>query len=423
MLTAGNLPHVPLETQAFARSGGAGDAVDGVVPRIVVEPPTAEDLAAVLAWASANRLAVVIRGGGTKLDWGRRPASLDVLLSTRPLHRVVMHEHADLTATVQAGATVVDTNRELARHGQFLPVDSAFEGATIGGVIATNDSGPLRLRYGTPRDILIGLRLATADGRLVKAGGNVVKNVAGYDLCRLMSGSFGSLAAIVSATFKLSPLPHTSSTVMAHFNDPAGVAAALAAVTSSQLEPAALDLRGILGRSSPAGGSYTLLVRFASAPAATRAQVEQAQAILASAPTEVVTGTADVALWQRHQRPLWNTTGAVVRASWLPAATERVLTLFEEWSRAGASGELVARAATGTGLLAITGEAATQIATIEAMRSRSDLLRHVTVVRASAEVKDRIDVWGPLGDAGTLGAAVKHVFDPAGILNAGRGPV
>jgi glycolate oxidase FAD binding subunit len=155
------------------------ESIDGVLPRDTIEPASAEDLAAALASAVRQHASVVIRGGGTKMGWGRTPAPVDMLLSTKRLNAVVAHEHADLTATIQAGARLADVNRALARHGQFLPIDSAFDEATIGGAVATNDSGPLRHRYGTPRDLLIGIRLALTDGRLIKAGGNVVKNVAG----------------------------------------------------------------------------------------------------------------------------------------------------------------------------------------------------------------------------------------------------
>ena len=230
------------------RAGGAADAVDDVIPSLVVEPAEAEGVAAILAWASQQRLSVVLRGGGTKLSWGRRPSPIDLVLSVRRLNRVVTHEHADMTATIQAGVTIEAANRELARHGQCLAVESAFEGATIGGAIATNDSGPLRHRFGTPRDLLIGIRMVTPDGRVVKAGGSVVKNVAGYDVGRLMSGSFGALAAIVSATFKLVPLPQASRTVTARFERPEALIAAVERITTSQLEPISCDVQ--IGRAS-----------------------------------------------------------------------------------------------------------------------------------------------------------------------------
>ncbi len=195
------------------REAGAADAIDGVLPRLIVEPDSAEGLAAALAAASREGRATVLRGGGTKLGWGRVPTGVDLLLTTSRLNSLLVHRHGDLTATVGAGVTLATLNETLAEHGQWLPLDSAFDDATIGGILATNDAGPLRHRYGTPRDLLIGIRLALADGRIVKAGGNVVKNVAGYDLGKLVSGSFGCLAAIVDATFKLLPRPQASATL------------------------------------------------------------------------------------------------------------------------------------------------------------------------------------------------------------------
>jgi len=177
-------------------------------------PNTPVEMAEMLRRASEQKLSVVLRGAGTKLDWGRPPQRIDATLSTRGLYRLIAHQHGDLTATIEAGATLREVNVALSLHGQWLPLDPPFASeATIGGILATNDSGPLRHRYGTPRDLVIGTAVATADGVLAKSGGQVVKNVAGYDLSKLLAGSFGSLAAIVNATFKLSPLPAASRTL------------------------------------------------------------------------------------------------------------------------------------------------------------------------------------------------------------------
>ncbi len=228
--------------RGLARRADAPDAIEGVLPQFVVEPHSAEALAAVLGWSSKEGLSVVLRGNGTKLEWGRRLPSIDLVVSTRSLNRVLAHQHGDLTATIEAGATLADVGRDLGRHGQWLPLAGSFAQATVGGTVATNDSGPLRHRHGTPRDLLIGIQLALADGHLVKSGGNVVKNVAGYDLGKLMSGSFGSLAAIVSATFKLAPLPASSSTIVATFRNLEALAEAAASIGASQLEPVAFDV-------------------------------------------------------------------------------------------------------------------------------------------------------------------------------------
>ena len=387
-----------------------------MVPRQVIEPASAEDLAAALASAAQQRASVVIRGGGTKIEWGRPPAPIDILLSTKRLDKLVAHEHADLTATMQAGARIADVNGELARHGQCLPIESPFEGATIGGAIATNDSGPLRHRYGTPRDLVIGVRLALTDGRIIKAGGNVVKNVAGYDLGKLVSGSFGSLAAIVSATFKLSPLPAASNTLVARFESSDALVVALDAIRDSQLEAATCEVH-----TSPS----RLLLKFESTPGALNAHVQQARALVGGATCQVVAGTTEVELWREYSSAPWTSPGMIVKASWLPASLRDVLAFVQEMS-ASAPVELSGRAAIGSGLVRVEGDLSAQRRVVEQMRARggsAPLFRHVVVLRASTELKQQVDVWGSLGDAAALGAAVKDALDPHGILNARRGPV
>src|SRR5437867_10661307 len=190
-----------------------------------VRPGSGVEVAAALRHAADARQSIIIRGAGTKLGWGREPGPVDAILDMRGLNRVLEHQYGDMTATIEAGATLGDVNRALAQHGQWLPLDPPrADEATIGGILATNDSGPLRHRYGTPRDLVIGIQLATTDGVLSQAGGRVVKNVAGYDLGKLITGSFGSLAAIVSATFKLSPLPAASNTLWLDVPDAAALA-------------------------------------------------------------------------------------------------------------------------------------------------------------------------------------------------------
>jgi len=403
------------------------ESIDGILPRETIEPASAEDVAATLASAAQRRVSVVIRGGGTKMGWGRTPASVGVLLSTKRLNALVAHEHADLTATVQAGARLDDVNRALARHGQWLPIESAFEESTIGGAIATNDSGPLRHRYGTPRDLLIGIRLALADGRLIKAGGNVVKNVAGYDIGKLISGSHGSLAAIVSATFKLLPLPGASATLMAKFQRTDALVDALAAIIGSQLEASAIEVR--TGASEEKSGGavfgrpYRLLLKFESTPGALDAHLQKARALLGDASCEVVSSQSESDFWREHTRAPWISSGMIVKLAWLPASLDTVLAHVDDLRASANDVELIGRAAIGSGLLRVDANSRIQRNIVERLRSRTDVFRHVVVLRADAQLKQQLDVWGPLGGAGALGSAVKHALDPVGILNAGRGPV
>src|SRR5688500_5647045 len=290
------------------RAGTAADRVDGEVPPQVAEPDTPQAFADALKHASAERLPTVIRGGGTKLTWGRPPATVDLVVSTSRLTRLIAHRHGDLTATVQAGMKLGDVNAALSGERQWLPIDSAFDDATIGGVVATNDSGPSRHRHGTPRDLVIGITLALTDGRVIKAGGTVVKNVAGYDLGKLVTGSYGALAAIVDATFKLLPLPHASATLRAVYADPEPLAADAAAIAGGQLEPLAFDVRA--GDTSE-GPRWTLLARFASSPAAVASQIEAARALVHGETTALREGL-ETRAWSEQTGLVWEGDGAVV---------------------------------------------------------------------------------------------------------------
>ena len=388
----------------------------------VHEPDTPEKLAAVLAEASRARQSTVISGAGTKLEWGRAAGQVDCLLTTSRLTRIVAHRHGDLTATIQAGAALTRVNRQLAVRGQWLPIDTAFDEATIGGIVATNDAGPLRHRFGTPRDLLIGVTLALTDGRIVKAGGHVVKNVAGYDLGRLMSGSFGTLAAIVDATFKLLPVPAASQTVVAQFADAASLAGGVAQLADTDLEPIAFDVHVIVPR-----GEYWLLARFATSPAATSAQVASARALLDAgagrAPSGVVGGADEDPLWRDHREDIWKPDGAVIRVSWLPASLEPVLLRLEAIAKdTGASIELATRAGVGAGFVRIDGDDRVQIAAIEQLRASADVA-HVVVLRASSEVRQQIDPWTGNRALDPVYRSLAQTFDPQGILSAGRGPI
>jgi glycolate oxidase FAD binding subunit len=399
---------------AAMREGGAADAIDGVVPRQVVEPADAGELAATLKAASRDKHITVLRGGGTKLGWGRPLSSVDLVVSTARLNSLLVHRHGDMTATAHAGMPLSQFNRELSRHGQWLPIDSAFDAATVGGVVATNDSGPSRHRFGTPRDLLIGVTLALTDGRLVKAGGHVVKNVAGYDLGKLVSGSFGTLAAIVDATFKLLPIPQASTTIEGAYDDGEALARDVMQVSTSQLEPMAFDIM-------LESGQYRLRLLFASSPAAVSSQVESAQRQL-SKPSSLLTGDEEVALWRAQTRAPWIGTGAVVRFGWLPAKLSDVIMLMHDVQRIAGPIVMVGRVGIGAGLMRIDADSRAQAAVVERLRS-SVWVGNVAVLRADADLKQRVDVWGPPASAADAARALKHMFDPSGILNAGRGPI
>ncbi len=398
------------------RLGTPADAVEGVVPRVVVEPASSDAVGAVLQWASREKLCVLVRGSGTKLGWGPAPRQVDILISTVRLNAVVAHRHGDLTATVQAGATLGDVNRALALHRQWIPLDPPFaDRATIGGLVATNDSGPRRHRYGAPRDLIIGVEFARADGRLAKGGGIVVKNVAGYDLPRLLTGSFGSLGVIVTATFKLYPLTVASRTLVVELSSPSELQMLALKVSASHLTPTALEF---------ATNPLRLIIRFESIEASVAQQSETAAKLIAESGHEPRTSRNRLksSTWQDHARLAGDDRGALLKVSVLPTDLADTLTAIERL--AGRRGYVAAgRAGAGVFLLRVTEEVQLQKRVIDGLRDVLQIGRgSAVVVKGSPELSTHVDVWGPIGDALALMKAVKQQFDPAGILSPGRGP-
>lgn len=397
----------------------------------LLQPSNVDEVARALAHASRAKKRVAVRGGGTKAGWGAAAPPADVGISTRRLDGVVAHRYGDLTATVQAGTPLAAVNRELARHGQWIPLDPPSpDRATIGGIVATNDAGPRRHRYGAPRDLIIGIDFLRIDGTAAKSGGIVVKNVAGYDLGRLMTGSFGSLAVITSATFKLYPIPPASRTVVIDIADGAdgsakasgersGVESAerlcaiVSTLASSQLTPTAIELETNPTR---------LLVRFESIEAAATEQARQASRIAESngARTAIVAGSGETALWEAHNRRAWEGNGAVIKLTLLPADLSATLAWMQS---TGAAWEMIGRAGVGSMLLRVDGDAAVQARVLQDLRARfAPGHGSAVLVRGSEPLKALVDVWGPPGDNLPLMRAVKQQFDPDGLLNPGCGP-
>jgi glycolate oxidase FAD binding subunit len=224
-------------------SGSAADAVAGVVPSYVAAPSSTDEVSALLRAAASSGLSVVPRGAGTGLGWGLPPRTCDLLVDMRVMNQVLEHAAGDLVARVQAGATIGQVAAVLAAAGQQLALDVPAE-ATVGGVVATGTAGPLRFRYGAPRDLLIGITVVRADGVVAHSGGKVVKNVAGYDLGKLFAGSQGTLGVITEVTFRLHPQPAAMAWVTAEFGpaERSGAVAAVAAAAGSPLVPSAVEL-------------------------------------------------------------------------------------------------------------------------------------------------------------------------------------
>jgi glycolate oxidase FAD binding subunit len=403
------------------RPGGPADEVDGVRPALVAEPGTIEAVQEVMRATHQAGLRVVVRGGGTKLGWGAPPAGLDLVLSTARLDQVLEHAAGDLVVRAQAGVRLADLQRELAPAGQMLALDPPEPDATLGGVVASGAAGPRRLRYGTARDLLIGVTVVLADGTLAHSGGKVVKNVAGYDLGKLFTGSFGTLGVLVEVIFRLHPLPAATGLAVAEVATPDQAGAAVRALSASSLVPSAVELDW----PDPAGpGTLSVLVEGvapgveAQTGAAARLLAEHGQARVLDA------GEVDAAVAALGATP-WTPGPDVLGVKLATVPSDLPVALTALWEVAGAH-DLDARvrghAATGVLLAALRGgDAAAQAAFVADARDRLALGGATLVVQqATLEVKRAVDVWGPAGDAIGLMRRVKRQFDPGGVLSPGR---
>ena len=398
----------PLETRVAV----AGDSVRGVFPRVVVEPRDDVEVGALLKDANASGLAVLPRGGGTKLDWGNRPRRADMVLSTARLNRVVEHAWADLTVTVQAGCTIRTLQDTLHVHGQRVAVDPLWpDRATVGGVLSTNDTGALRLRFGGLRDLVIGLTLALPDGTLASSGGKVVKNVAGYDLSKLATGALGTLGVITRAVFRLHPLPQQARTWSAAFTSLPEALRLVDAIQDSKLAHTSLQVR-VSSASPPA---VDMLLEGSAAGIASQAL--QARALAGGTALE----ESSAAVWSARE-DLWSPgeRGPVVKIS-VPL-TEVVKTVEIVQRVAGAehlTWEAVIQA-TGLGWIRFDGTPATWSAVIGPLRSAAEREGGSLVILRPPLPEDPCDAWGDIGDAQPLMTAVKRQFDPKSTLNPGR---
>jgi glycolate oxidase FAD binding subunit len=358
---------------------------------VAAAPATREELSAALSAAAEAGTPVRFRGGATKMDWTRPAPPGAIELATTGLSAIVEHNAGDLTAVLEPGVLLADAQATFAKAGQMLALDPPDGGATVGGVVATADTGPLRARYGGPRDLVVGMRVALSDGTLAKSGGKVIKNVAGYDIAKLFTGSFGTLGAIVELSVRLHPLPPKTATATGESSEADQLARGAAALAQSALEQQGLDVRWESGRGM-------VLARFAGA--SPRPQAEAAEVLLRreGLSTEIV----------EEDEPLWDEQRAaqrgplVVKVSGLPTRLPDLLRTADEL---GAS--LVGRAALGLSWLRLEEPSA---AAVE--RLRQGWIAAVQERPADLDV----DPFGRLDPAAEgLMQRVKERFDPAGV--------
>jgi glycolate oxidase FAD binding subunit len=370
--------------------GSGADAVDGIAPKTVVRPGTYDEVCAVLRYANEARLAVIPLGGRLHTGLGNLPSRYDVALDVTRLDQVVEFEPADLTITVQAGMTLGALREAAAEARMMVPFDPELPGeATVGGVLAAALSGPSRMSLGAPRDFTIGMRVVTADGRLTRAGGRVVKNVAGYDLCKLYIGSLGTLGVIVEATFKTIPLPQAEQTLAFDFKDAQEACGLVSRVVRS----------GLAVRSASMvrdGSVWRLQLTLAGMHAA----VERSARELALTPSPSPAAANGVA---RDKAPL------VLKMSVLPSKLPALL--------ADVSKEAQIEALPATGLCRIAGDV-DALAPIHSLASKYSAT--CVIERCPSDLKRELDVFGKAPSSLDLMRAIKKEFDPNNVLSPGR---
>lgn len=401
-----------------SRPGAPADAVLGTVPGTVLEPTTVAEAAEAMKACARDRLRLAFVGGGTDLELGGAPSALDAVLRTGGMARVVEHAPSDQIVTAEAGLTLAALQRALAPHRQRLALDPPLpERATVGGMVAASPFGPSRTRYGSVRDLVIGVSVVRADGTQARGGGKVVKNVAGFDLPRLMVGSLGTLGLVATATFRVHPLPEAEATLLFHGLDPAAVLGLLREARAAQLEPASAAALW-------ADGRLDLGVRFEGfAPGV----AQQGDRLLELGRRAGLSGgrldaEGAAAFWRRHDAVR---TGGTLRAklaapaSALAAAVAgAVVPLLAACEGGGA----VVYPTLGLGFAGGT-PASPEAAAAAVERARAALAGlggSLVLAAAPRQVRAAVDVWGPPPPAFPVMQALKERLDPERRLNPGR---
>jgi len=398
----------------YVRAATAADAVAGAQPNLAIEPGTESELAEILRLSNAAGLAVIPRGGGTKLSWGNPPVRADLILSMARLTKIIEHAWADLTVTVEAGCTIQKLQETLAQHGQRLALDPLWpEKATVGGVLSTNDSGALRLRFGALRDLIIGATIALPDGTLASSGGKVVKNVAGYDLPKLVTGALGTLGVITRAVFRLHPLPLNSRSLSVSSVNAGEAQKFVLAVQDSKL--AHTSLQSHFSDENPPVSD----ILFEGTEAGLAAQETQLRNLAARGSVS----EASASTWTAREK-LWAfsdpASTSIAKISNLPANMARTIELT---ARAASAHQLRWRAlmyATGIGWLRLEGKPEALQKALQMLRDDLEGKDGSLVVLHRPDKMPAFDAWGTPGDALLLMNAVKKQLDPKNTLNPGR---
>jgi glycolate oxidase FAD binding subunit len=400
----------------------AAAAIDGAVPRWVVTPLSLEEIAAVVALAYDERLAVAVRGAGTALELGRPPSRVDIVVDLQRLDHVLEYEPNDLTVTVQAGVTAGALAQQLATHRQLLPVDPpGWATRTVGGLVATHMSGPLRARYGTMRDLLLGVRFVQADGVVTWGGAKVVKSVTGYDVPKLMTGALGTLGVLGELTLRLHPSPEFEGTWLLAFTSPAAAHECVSRLLDSTVQPSRVELlneRAVAACGLPRAGAAIALSVSTVEPA-----VRSQQAVIVAIGQRAggTVQTMGAAFWRTYDRALADAPGVTLRVA---ALVSRLADTVREISDAVMPTPLIAGAATAGVLRAVFAPGDIALASKSIDRLRAVVTEgggSVVMERGPRALRVDIDPWGTVPEPElAIMRGLKNEFDPRGLLNPGR---
>ncbi|MCU0536455.1 MAG: FAD-binding oxidoreductase [Hydrococcus sp. Prado102] len=396
-------------------------AIAKTSPRYLISPYTQESLATIVKYACENRLSILPCGSGSKLSWGGLVKDAQFVVSTQKCDRIIEHAVGDLTVTVEAGVKLCDLQKILAQTNQFLPLDPAYpDSATIGGIVATADSGSWRQRYGGIRDMVLGLSFVRSDGQIAKAGGRVVKNVAGYDLMKLFAGSYGTLGIISQVTFRLYPLPEDSQTIVLT-GEANAIAKATQTILMSSLTPTAAEILApasvyCLGM----GREMGLMLRFQSIAESIKEQLAQVESIARQLGLKTSLGCDrdELNLWQRLQQAIQvpaSNESVTCKIGVMPKGAVKIL---EQCDRLVSDRGLASiNISSGLGKLHFLNP---DIDTIQKMRSLLQENRgFLTLLEAPIFIKQQLDPWGYTGNALEIMRRLKEKFDPNNTFSPG----
>ena len=421
-------------------------ALDGKRPKVIVSPRTMDEVSKIISYANQQHLAVIPMGNGTKIEMGGVPKKMDIVLLTRRLNRITDCDIDNLTFSAESGMTLNEVQKHLAKEGKgyFLPLDPSFtDKATLGGIVATNSSGPKRLLYGTARDLIIGMKTVFANGDIVVSGGKTVKNVSGYDMCKLLIGSFGTLGIICEITFKILPLPEKEATLLVPFKALDEADGFVQEVSHSQLVPASIETLNATAVTKmkyrvplPGEGNYLVVIGLEGVAESIERQISEMGALgKKHGVLEIVTLDSEKhdAFWNAFR----NFSKGLVRgypdlitlkSNVLISKCGKVMESYEKISKSmGMDCAFICHS--GNGILysyvladkSVRTKVESLVKLVKKLTSEAVKNEGNLVVESSPfSIRKKVDVWGKSRSDHQVMRRIKKQVDPSGVLNPGR---